>query len=229
MARSIVDGFLAEGDTVIAADREPDLVDMLRRERPDVISVVADVTTEEGLDAAIAACKGRVDVLCNHCGVGDKAQPLDELSDAEWTRCLETNLTAPFMLCQRVIGGMLARGGGVIVNTGSVAGLRGARGGAAYTASKWALVGLTQNIAATFGSRGIRCNAVCPGPTGDGPPAEARPDLSERASQLLGRDTQKPARGDPALIASLVVFLASAGAARINGALIPADDGWIAY
>jgi NAD(P)-dependent dehydrogenase (short-subunit alcohol dehydrogenase family) len=229
MGRAIVDGFRAEGATVVAVDRDPEAVAALARECPDVTAVTADLATPKGIAAAREAAGGEVDVLCNHSAAGDAAQLVDEVSEAEWARILDVNVTAPFLLSQHVIPGMVERGGGVIVNTASVAGMRGGRGGAAYTASKWALVGLTENIAATFGELGIRCNAVCPGPTGDRPPSETRPNLTDGARRLLGRDTQKPEPCPPEQVAAVVVFLATDAAARINGAVIPVDGGWIAY
>jgi NAD(P)-dependent dehydrogenase (short-subunit alcohol dehydrogenase family) len=229
MGRAIVEGFRAEGATVIAVDLDPEAVDLLSRELPDVRAIAADISTAAGIEAALDAAEGRVDVLCNHGAKTDQAKLIDEVSEEEWARVLDVNLTAPFLLCRRVLGGMLERGGGVIVNTASVAGLRGGRGGAAYTASKWGLVGLTQNIAATYGDRGIRCNAVCPGPTGNRAPSETRPNLTDGARRLLGRDRQKPAACPPEQVAAVVVFLASDAAARINGAVIPVDGAWIAY
>jgi NAD(P)-dependent dehydrogenase (short-subunit alcohol dehydrogenase family) len=129
---------------------------------------------------------------------------------------------------------MIERGGGVIINTASVAGLRGARGGPAYTASKFGLVGLTQNIAATYAGDGIRCNAICPGPMGPlkaaGTRSEDMPGVaSERGRAMLSRDREKPEGATSEDVAALAVFLARDEACRINGACIPVDSGWIAY
>jgi NAD(P)-dependent dehydrogenase (short-subunit alcohol dehydrogenase family) len=229
MGRAIVEGFRAAGAVVVAVDRDAEAVAALVEACPDVTGVVADLATGEGIEATIAAAGDSVDVLCNHSALSDAAKLVDEVTEAEWDRILEVNLTAPFLLCSHVLPGMLERGAGVIVNTASVAGLRGGRGGAAYTASKWGLVGLTENIAATFGNRGIRCNAVCPGPTGNRGASEERPGLSDGARRLLGRDRQKPDPCPPEQVADVVVFLASDAASRVNGAVIPVDGGWIAY
>ena len=123
---------------------------------------------------------------------------------------------------------MVSQVSGVIVNTASVAGMRGARGGPAYTASKFGLIGLTQNIAATYAKDGIRCNAICPGPMGQ-VPAETLPEVSERGVAMLSRDRGKPAPAAPELAANMAVFLARDEAAGVNGAIITVDGGWIAY
>jgi NAD(P)-dependent dehydrogenase (short-subunit alcohol dehydrogenase family) len=142
---------------------------------------------------------------------------------------ISVNLSAPFLMAKRVLPGMLASGKGVITNTASVAGMRGGRAGVAYTAAKWGLIGMTENIAATFGDQGIRCNAICPGPTGHRPLSEAAPELSERAVRLLTRDSRKPDPCPPELVAGVAVWLATDAAARVNGAIIPVDGGWAAY
>jgi NAD(P)-dependent dehydrogenase (short-subunit alcohol dehydrogenase family) len=123
---------------------------------------------------------------------------------------------------------MTQQGGGVIVNIASTSGFRGAQAGAAYTASKHAIVGLTKNIAATFRGEGIRCNGVCPGATGFGAKGGAAPgdEVDPRGfKRLYGEDMQLPPMGTPAGIASIVLFLTHEDSARINGALIVADDG----
>jgi NAD(P)-dependent dehydrogenase (short-subunit alcohol dehydrogenase family) len=154
---------------------------------------------------------------------------IDELPDETWNAAVAVNLTAPFLLCKRAVRRMVPQGGGVILNTASVAGLRGGRGGPVYTATKWGLIGLTQNIAATFGDRGIRCNAICPGPTRARPSSELLADLPEQAVALLTRDRDKPEPCPPEQVAAVAVFLATDDAARINGAAIPVDGGWIAF
>jgi NAD(P)-dependent dehydrogenase (short-subunit alcohol dehydrogenase family) len=144
---------------------------------------------------------------------------------------MRVNLKGPFMLSRKVLPGMVERGGGCIINTASVNGLRGARGGHAYASSKFALVGLTQHIAATYGEYGIRCNAVCPGPTGYRPLSQDRPTdrITERGKKILARDNGKPAPCPPEQVAAVGVYLATEAAKRVNGAAIPVDGGWIAY
>jgi NAD(P)-dependent dehydrogenase (short-subunit alcohol dehydrogenase family) len=114
------------------------------------------------------------------------------------------------------------------VNIASLSGIRGARAGAAYTASKFGLVGLTQNVAATFGPSGIRCNAVCPGGIttniADGLVPSSHPERAE----FYRRDAGRPGEATPEQIADVAYYLAT-DASRVNGAVMPVDGGWSAY
>jgi NAD(P)-dependent dehydrogenase (short-subunit alcohol dehydrogenase family) len=221
--RVLVGDFAALGCRVVAVDVDGAGLEAL----PSSLNLVADIATSEGVAAVTAATGGIVDVLVNNAAVSDQIALVDDVSPEVWRRTLAVNLTGPFLLCRSVITGMVENGGGAIVNIASTAGLRGGRGGAAYTASKWGLVGLTQNIAATYGDRGIRCNAICPGNTGEG--MGDRLELNDRAAAVLSRDRGKPAPGKPEQISAVAVFLAGESASRINGAAIPVDAGWIAF
>jgi NAD(P)-dependent dehydrogenase (short-subunit alcohol dehydrogenase family) len=239
MGHAIVRMFHNAGARVVAVDINGDNLDALDKGLPDVVTVLADPSTPSGADAAIKAAAAPLDVLCNHAGgTTGPIGVVDETSESDWERTLQVNLTAPFLLSRRVLPGMVERGGGIIINTASVNGLRGARGGPAYAAAKFGVVGLTQHIAATYGSYGIRCNAICPGPT-DNPArhlvaaglSENRPPdrVTSRGRQILSRDRGKPAPCPPEQVASVAFFLATDAAARVNGAIIPVDGGWIAY
>lgn len=232
MGSSLVRLLLAEGATVVAVDFDEGLLEALVVDLPEVIGVHADPTTLVGADAALAAVPGPLWALYNHAGGGERPLGvLEEVSDDEFDRVVRVNLAGPFMLSRKVLPQMLGQGGGCIINTASVNGLRGARGGPAYAASKWGLIGLTQHIAATYGEYGIRCNAVCPGPTGHRSASQDRPAglVTERGRALLARDTGKPPPCPPEQVAAVGVFLATDAARRINGAAIPVDGGWIAY
>jgi NAD(P)-dependent dehydrogenase (short-subunit alcohol dehydrogenase family) len=141
---------------------------------------------------------------------------------------LDVNLTGTMLTCRRLVPDMVARGGGVIVNLCSSAGMRGGRAGAAYTASKWGVAGLTQNIAAMHGADGIRCNAISPGAmnTGIVGPGD---QLSPRGLATVGRDSASPPGVDPSRMASVVAFLAEDAGSWVNGAIIPVDGGWLAF
>ncbi len=229
---AMVSRFAAAGARVIAADIDAEGLRALENDPGELSTVTADVSSAEGAERIVEAARGRLDVLCNNAGVIDAMAPVDEASDEDWQRVLAINLTGPFRLCRAAIPIMLASGGGSIVNTASVGGLRGGRAGAAYTASKFGLVGLTQNIAVTHGPRGIRCNAICPGSTETGIQQTRErlgTPLSEWGQQVGTRDRDKPEPATPEQIAAVAVFLADPAASRINGAAIPVDGGWIAY
>jgi NAD(P)-dependent dehydrogenase (short-subunit alcohol dehydrogenase family) len=227
IGRAIAEQFTAAGASVIGVDVNRARLEALATEVAGVTPVLADIATPEGADQAIDAAADGLDVLCNNAAIIDGLCPIDEVSEERWHALLAVNLTGPFLLCRRAVPRMLERGGGCIVNIASVAGLRGGRAGAAYTASKFGLVGLTQNIAATHASRGIRCNAVCPGSTDTN--IREHVQLSEAGMRIRTRDREKPPPATPAQIAAVVAFLATEAASRINGAALPVDGGFIAY
>src|SRR6266540_2765943 len=135
------------------------------RRGAEALGVAGDVAAEAdvaALAARVADRFGRVDVLVNNAGVSLLAAA-EETTPAQWRRVLEVNLTGPFLLCQAFGRAMLRARGGSIVNVASIAGLRGFADRAAYNASKHGLVGLTRTLAAEWGGRGVRVNAVCPG------------------------------------------------------------------
>jgi NAD(P)-dependent dehydrogenase (short-subunit alcohol dehydrogenase family) len=125
---------------------------------------------------------------------------------------------------------MLEQGGGAIVNVASTAGIEGGAAGAVYTVSKHGLVGLTRNTAWMYATRGIRCNAICPGGTATNI-AESMPTERldpEGAARAQAYAALIPAFMTPEDMAGLALYLASDEAVRINGAIIPADGGWTA-
>jgi NAD(P)-dependent dehydrogenase (short-subunit alcohol dehydrogenase family) len=194
------------------------------------LAVAADISDEASVqaltDQAIEAY-GRIDVLCNNAGIMDTMALPAQIPLEQWERVLRVNLTGTFLVTHAVLPHMLAQGGGVIVNTASEAGIRGGAAGAAYTASKHGVVGLTRSVAWAYAKEGIRCNAILPGPTMTGIANGASFDEAGLARLLpviaLGEQMAQPEN-----MADVAVFLASDGAAFINGALVPVDGGWSA-
>jgi NAD(P)-dependent dehydrogenase (short-subunit alcohol dehydrogenase family) len=222
---AIAHRFEGLGDRVLAVDQYGDRLEKFAVQHPGVDTVTADVGTSEGADAVFAAVGDRLDVLCNNAGILDRLALIDEADDALFDQVIATNLRGPFTLAHRAVPLMLAAGRGCIVNVASVAGLRGGRAGAAYTTSKFGLVGLTYNIAATVRGQGIRCNAVCPG--GMVTQIGVDQEVGQRGIDLMSANARVPAC-DPDLVAKIVVFLASAEAEHINGVALPVDGGTIA-
>lgn len=140
---------------------------------------------------------------------------------------IAVNLTAPQRLMRAVLPGMMERGSGAIVNVASEAGVKGGCAGAAYTASKHGLVGLTKNSAFLYATRGIRINAVAPGPVETGMTPDLRSAIAgERLPAILQASISRVAQPDE--IAATIAWLLSAEAGAINGAILAADGGWSA-
>jgi len=195
-----------------------------------VVAETVDVASEGDVDRLEAAARdafGRVDVLVNNAGISHLV-PAEETRVDEWRRVLDVNLTGPFLLCRRFGGAMLAARSGSIVNIASIAGLRGVSHRAAYNASKHGLVGLTSTLAAEWGGRGVRVNAVCPG--------WIKTEMDDE-DQAAGGYTDDDITGrvplarfaDPDDIAEAVLFLADpARSGFVNGVALPVDGGWTA-
>lgn len=227
--------FTQEGAKVVAGDwnaqRLDEAVAAIKSSGGEIISAqgnIADQATAEGLVDLAVETFGRLDALVNNAGVMDYMQGVGELSDEVWRRVLGINLDGPMFTSRRALRHMLAQGSGSIINIASTAAISGGAAGAAYTASKHALVGLTRNTAWMYATRGVRCNAICPGGTktniGETMPQER---LDPAGAQRAGAFAQLiPAMLDPIDIAYLALFLASDESRHINGAIIPADGGW---
>jgi NAD(P)-dependent dehydrogenase (short-subunit alcohol dehydrogenase family) len=229
--------FAAEGASVVAGDWNGERLDAavasIKASGGTITGAqgnIADQATAEHLVDLAISTYGHLDVLCNNAGVMDYMQGVAELSDDIWRRVLSINLDGPMFTSRRALQHMLARGSGSIVNVASTAGIHGGAAGAAYTASKHALVGLTRNTAWMYATRGIRCNAICPGATKTNiaetmPPERLDAAGAQRAGQFAAL---APAYLEPTDIASLALFLASDDSYHINGTIIPADAGWAA-
>ena len=171
---------------------------------------------------------GKIDVLLNNAGILDNFTPLGEVSDELWDRVMNINLTAPMKLSRLVIPIMEKQENGNIINISSLGGLYGSRAGAAYTASKFALTGLTKNIAYMYAEKGIRCNAICPG----GVDTEIANDLQPSGfgmDRVMKGTANNIRSGSGKEIANIALFLASDDSSFINGDTIVADAGWSAY
>ena len=123
---------------------------------------ISDENTVTDLAARVESEWGQIDLLVNNAGISC-ISPAEETSTPQFRRVLEINLVAPFMLAKTIGAKMIARQKGAIVNVASIAGLVGIADRAAYNASKHGLIGLTRTLAAEWGGRGVRVNAVCPG------------------------------------------------------------------
>ena len=232
MGLAIAKLFVAEGAKVVAADWHADAVSAAASEiGGPIVPVTANVAIEADCVAMVdkAVSKfGRIDILVNNAGVMDLFQSVADVDNETWRRVLSVNLDGPMFAMRRAVPLMLAQGGGTIVNIASVAGLGGGSAGAAYTASKHALIGLGQSTAFQYAKLGLRCNTVASGGVATNIMQSVDPARLDQAA--LGRlgayHATNPGMLEPIDIANLVLFLASDEARHINGAVIPADMGW---
>ncbi len=218
-----------EGATVVAADISAERLDDLTAEFPDLDlrPVPGDIASDQGVAAIVAAAGGRVDALANVAGIMDAFLPPAEVDDATWDRVFAVNVTAVMRLTRAVLPLMLAAGRGAIVNVSSEASLRASASGVAYAASKHAVNGLTKSVAVFYKGRGIRANAVAPGPVMTNIEA---PFHSEYAAGVLGPIMQAtvPPVAAPEELAAVITWLLSDEASNVNGAILPSDGGWSA-
>ena len=220
------------GYEVILTDLQPldDPLAKLTGEGLTVRGLVGDVSSQafaDELAALVAKTYGAVDVLVNNAGIS-LISPAEDTSLAQWQRVMNINLQGPFLLSQALGRQMLARGTGSIVNVASVAGLGGVIHRSAYNASKHGLIGLTRTLAAEWGGRGVRVNAVCPGWI------KTEMDIADQGSgaysdaDIVNRvPMARFAR--PEDVASAIAFLAdSEHNSFVNGISLPVDGGWTA-
>lgn len=194
------------------------------------IALTGNVTDESFVDhsaARVSETCGRVDVLVNNAGIS-LISPAEQTSSADYRRVLEVNLVAPFLLARAFGRQMLAARSGSIVNVASIAGLLAISDRAAYNASKHGLVGLTRTLAAEWGGRGVRVNAVCPGWV------KTEMDAADQARGTYSDAdiTQRVPMGrfaSPDDVARAIAFLADPlESAFVNGHTLTVDGGWSA-
>lgn len=236
MGRAIALLFASEGASVVAVARRKERLDQLVQQAKEqggtILAFQGDVSKKEDVESMLDTAVqnfGKVDILVNNAGIMDEMMPVGEVSDELWNKVIGVNLTGPFYSCRKAINIMLEQGSGNIINVASIGGIQGSRAGAAYTSSKFGLVGLTKNIGFMYANKGIRCNAICPG----GVETEIGVGISKPSPFGIERATAgiaaNPRSGSAEEIAKIALFLASEDSSFINGAVIVADAGWTAY
>lgn len=218
-----------DGVRVVALDLNGDGLDETRKlagkldlTSPIVADVTADTAPRDAVDHALERF-GRLDWLVNNAGIGN-AKPVHETSDADWDRYNDVNLRSLFRFSREALR-VLEPGRGAIVHVASVYGLFGYPGVAPYAATKAAIVGLTHQMAADYGPRGIRVNAVAPGLI-ETPLTRERIETNARYQALAVDSVPFPRLGKPEDIANAISFLCSDEAAFISGHVLTVDGGW---
>lgn len=231
--------FAAEGASVVLNDLDADSVNAAADRIMDAggraIGIAGDVSSSGDVQAVLGTAVqrfGGLDILYNNAGIGYSATArmgiaMDDIvscSEEDWSRIIDINLGGVFLFCKYGIPLLIERGGGSVINTASIAALRGSRNAHAYGASKGGVVQLTKSIAVTYGRRGIRANAICPGII----------DTEMIHDTLLGSEAQETAMrrmtplgeiGMPGDIASVALFLASDLGKFVTGQAIAVDGG----
>jgi NAD(P)-dependent dehydrogenase (short-subunit alcohol dehydrogenase family) len=218
IGRATAELFRCEGATVVAADRAA---------APGVTQLDAGSEAEvEALIEKTVADHGGVDILVANAGISGGMASIFEQSGDDWQDILQVNLIGPFLAIKYAAPHIKARGGGSIICTASVAGLRAGAGGAAYSASKAGLINLVKVAATQLAGSNIRVNAICPGLI----ETRMTSELYEWARSTgregnIGRLNPLRRGGEPGEIASVALFLASDAASYVNGQAIVADGG----
>ncbi|WP_114855776.1 SDR family NAD(P)-dependent oxidoreductase [Brachybacterium sp. YJGR34] len=228
IGRAVASRTAREGGRVIAVDLAAERLEELREELAghEIVPVTADITSAEGAEAVVAAAGERIDALANVAGVMDDFAPLHEVQDPMLEKVFAVNVFGIVRLTRAVLPRMMDAGRGAIVNVASEAALRGSSSGAAYTASKHAVVGLTKSNAFMYEPYGIRTNSVAPGGTLTG----MRPtNTSEYGQQRMDAQRADLPIAVPQALAASITFLLSDDSVNVNGAILPCDGGESVY
>lgn len=233
-----------EGAAVAAVDRNREGAATTAEEcaafGAKAVALGCDVAESAAVEAAVCAAEeqlGPVDVLANVAGIGDDMNlaGIEHLDDEVWDRVLSVNLSGSFRFCRALLPGMAERGRGAVVNVSSLAGKwKSANAGVAYTVSKAGLLGLTRHLAALYGPRGVRVNAICPG-------GVDTPMMRQAGTQAAGAGETPEAQrrrfaayayfmpiqrmSTPEEQAAAIAFLASDDASYVNGVALDVNGG----
>jgi len=169
---------------------------------------------------------GQVDILCNTAGILDGYAKSLETDEALWDRIMNTNIKGTYIVTNAVLLQMIARKAGVIVNMASIAGLVAGGGGAAYTASKHAIIGYTKQLSYDYCADGIRANAIAPGAI-ETPMNAADFAGDGEMAKWVAQETPAGRWAQPQEVASVTLFLASEASSYMHGTVLPVDGGWV--
>jgi NAD(P)-dependent dehydrogenase (short-subunit alcohol dehydrogenase family) len=244
IGRAIARRFAAEGAKVVVTARTAreveSVAEEIRRSGGQAAALSADIAREEACGRIVQFARERferIDILVNNAGIFGPVKPVEEISPAEWDEALAINLRSAFLLARLVLPEMYSRGSGAILNIASLAAKAAFAWEAPYATSKAGIVGLTRCLAAEAARKGVRVNAICPGPVFE---TKMSKELGLELSRRRGLDPKKQVedfantvlqgRGQTAdEIAAVAVFLVSSQASAITGQAVNVDGGMAFY
>lgn len=236
MGRSIALLYAAEGAKVVASDLNEEtaneVVEEIKNQGGEAVASVANVAVEEDvktmIDLAVSEY-GTLDILVNNAGIMDNFTPVTEVTNDLWERIIAVNTTGPMYAMRYALPIFQEKKSGVIINNASVGGLFGSRSGAAYTASKHAIIGLTKNVGFQYANEGVRCNAIATGGVDTNINTSIDNPSDFGMERVMSGVANSPRSGQPEEVAPIALFLASDDSSFVNGSVITADGGWTAY
>jgi NAD(P)-dependent dehydrogenase (short-subunit alcohol dehydrogenase family) len=240
IGRAIARRFAAEGASVVIASRtEAQLASVAQEIEAaggQVAIVAADVSIEKDAERIVRVARekfGHVNILVNNAGIYGPVKPIEEISAAEWDSVIAIHLRGAFLMTRAALPELYLHGNGAVLNISSIAARAAFPWGAAYSTAKAGLLGLTRTTAAESAKRGVRANAILPGPVAE---TEMSQELGRKLSERTGRDggemfkeflngvlQGRPQTADE--IAAAAAFLASDQASAITGQALSVDGG----
>lgn len=233
MGAAIAKLYAKEGAKVIVADLNEDGAQAIALEIKEgggtalalKVNVAEQVDIETMIDTETSEF-GTLDILVNNAGIMDSFEPIGDITDEKWDLLFDVNTKSVLRSTRKALPLFLEKGKGVIINIASSGGLNGAHAGAAYTASKHAVVGMTKNTGYMYAEKGIRCNAIAPGGVQTNISSTLKNINQFGASRLQKPQSVMPRVGQADEIAKVALFLASDDASFVNGTVVTADAGW---